>query len=105
MKAVVYRQIRQMPQITELAEPPCPSDGVVVQVEATGLCRSDWHAWMGHDPGVALPHVPGHELVGRVSEVGVDVSPGWLGRRVTVPFVCACGACPECAAGDGQVCR
>ena len=54
MRAVVYRRIRELPQIAELPEPPCPSDGVVVAVRATGLCRSDWHAWMGHEP-VPLP--------------------------------------------------
>jgi alcohol dehydrogenase len=103
MKAVVYRQIRQMPQITELAEPPCPSDGVVVAVRATGLCRSDWHAWMGHEP-VPLPHVPGHEFAGVIDQVGADID-GWsVGDRVTAPFVYACGACAQCLAGDQQIC-
>jgi D-arabinose 1-dehydrogenase-like Zn-dependent alcohol dehydrogenase len=68
------------------------------------LCRSDWHGWVGHDPGIALPHVPGHEFAGVVAAVGSDVT-GWQpGDRVTVPFVCACGTCPQCAAGDHQVC-
>ena len=40
---------------------------------ATGICRSDWHGWMGHDPDVKLPHVPGHELAGIVEEVGKNV--------------------------------
>jgi alcohol dehydrogenase len=44
---------------------PQPKDaGVVIKVEATGLCRSDWHAWMGHDSDIVLPHVPGHEFGG-----------------------------------------
>ncbi|GAA1907621.1 zinc-dependent alcohol dehydrogenase family protein [Lapillicoccus jejuensis] len=67
------------------------------------MCRSDWHAWTGHDP-VALPHVPGHELAGTVAEVGSGVT-GWrVGDRVTVPFVCGCGVCAYCRAGDAQVC-
>jgi D-arabinose 1-dehydrogenase-like Zn-dependent alcohol dehydrogenase len=78
---------------------------VVVRVEATGLCRSDWHGWQGHDPDIALPHVPGHELAGVVEAVGARVT-GWRpGDRVTVPFICACGTCPSCAAGDHQVCE
>ncbi len=71
---------------------------------ATGVCRSDWHAWSGHDADVVLPHVPGHELAGTVAAVGARVR-GWsVGDRVTVPFVCACGQCPPCRAGDHQVC-
>lgn len=103
MKAVVYRQILQMPQIAELPEPLCPSDGVVVAVRATGLCRSDWHAWMGHEL-VPLPHVPGHEFAGVIDQVGVDID-GWsVGDRVTAPFVYACGTCAQCLAGDQQIC-
>ncbi len=78
---------------------------MVIAVEATGLCRSDWHGWQGHDPDInAMPHVPGHELAGRVVAVGTDVR-GWRGgERVTTPFVCGCGACVPCRRGDNQVC-
>ncbi len=77
---------------------------MVVRVEATGLCRSDWHGWMGHDADIRLPHVPGHELAGVVEAVGSDVT-GWrAGDRVTLPFVCGCGVCPQCASGNQQVC-
>jgi len=72
---------------------------------ATGLCRSDWHGWMGHDSDITtFPHVPGHELAGVVDSVGEGVDAGWLGRRVTAPFVMACGECDVCRDGDGQVC-
>ena len=90
--------------VREVPDPTPAAHGVVVRVEATGLCRSDWHAWAGHDRTIALPHVPGHELAGTVAEVGPEVR-GWrVGDRVTVPFVCACGSCPSCLAGDHQVC-
>ncbi|GAB3560533.1 zinc-dependent alcohol dehydrogenase family protein [Spelaeicoccus albus] len=79
-------------------------DGVVVRVEATGLCRSDHHAWAGHDDTVTLPHVPGHELVGTIESAGKDVKHFTVGDRVTTPFVCGCGTCRECAAGDSHVC-
>ena len=77
MKAVVYQQSLQMPQIAEVAEPVCPSDGVVVAVRATGLCRSDWHAWMGHEP-VPLPHVPGHEFAGVIDQSALTSMDGRL---------------------------
>jgi len=61
----VIDAVATAPTVREVPEPQCPATGVVVRVDATGVCRSDWHAWMGHDP-VALPHVPGHELAGVV---------------------------------------
>ena len=77
---------------------------VVLKVEATGLCRSDWHGWMGHDSDIVLPHVPGHELAGTIAAVGAGVS-GWaVGDRVTTPFICACGKCEQCLEGNQQVC-
>ncbi|MCU1600032.1 MAG: Alcohol dehydrogenase GroES domain protein [Frankiales bacterium] len=105
MRAVVYDSFGGPLSVREVADPVAPCGGVVVRVEATGVCRSDWHGWQGHDADIqVLPHVPGHELAGTVAEVGPDVQ-GWsVGDRVTVPFVNACGACNTCAEGNGQVC-
>ncbi|MBD0735357.1 zinc-dependent alcohol dehydrogenase family protein [Streptomyces sp. CBMA29] len=105
MRAVVFEEFGRMPEVREVADPGCPPDGVVVRVEATGLCRSDWHGWLGHDDGITLPHVPGHEFAGRIEEAGPGVSRWRVGDRVTVPFVCACGSCAACARGDQQVCE
>ncbi|MFE9703794.1 zinc-dependent alcohol dehydrogenase family protein [Streptomyces sp. NPDC005930] len=105
MRAVVFERFGEPAEVREVADPAPAPHGVVVRVEATGLCRSDWHGWRGHDPDIALPHVPGHELAGVVEAVGDRVA-GWRpGDRVTVPFVCACGTCAACAAGDQQVCE
>lgn len=103
MKAVVYDEYGRMPSLADVPEPECPSGGVVIAVKATGVCRSDWHAWMGHDP-VSLPHTPGHELAGVVHSVGDGVRDWAVGDRVTVPFVCGCGVCSWCLAGEAQVC-
>jgi len=105
MRAVMYRSFEGDVTVEDVPEPICAADGVVIRVEATGLCRSDWHGWMGHDPDIdQLPHVPGHELAGTIAEVGRDVS-GWaVGDRVTVPFVLGCGRCEPCANGDQQIC-
>lgn len=104
MRALVIDAARARPEVREVAEPVPPEDGVVVQVLATGLCRSDWHAWAGHDDDVTFPHVPGHELAGVVVDAGSEVRRWAPGDRVTVPFVCGCGRCEHCRAGDAQVC-
>ncbi|MBD8584503.1 alcohol dehydrogenase catalytic domain-containing protein [Frigoribacterium sp. CFBP 8766] len=104
MRAVLYDHFGSVPTIVELPEPVPPADGVVVRVAATGVCRSDWHAWKGHDDSVHLPHVPGHEFAGVVRAVGPDVTRVSVGDRVTAPFVFACGTCDECRAGATQVC-
>ena len=103
MRAVVIDAVRGRPEVREVAEPTAPAGGVVVRVMATGMCRSDWHAWAGHDE-IAFPHVPGHELAGVVVEVGAGVGRWSVGDRVTVPFVCGCGRCEWCLAGNAQVC-
>jgi D-arabinose 1-dehydrogenase-like Zn-dependent alcohol dehydrogenase len=103
MQAVQYDGYGATPTLVDLPAPDCPADGVLVEVRATGVCRSDWHAWQGHDP-VSLPQVPGHEFAGVISVVGPQVTTRRVGERVTTPFVCGCGRCAYCAAGDAQVC-
>jgi D-arabinose 1-dehydrogenase-like Zn-dependent alcohol dehydrogenase len=103
VKAIRYSAYGATPVLTDVPEPACPPDGVVIAVGATGVCRSDWHAWQGHDP-VKLPHIPGHELAGTVIEAGPEVSRWRPGDRVTVPFACGCGRCEYCRAGAAQVC-
>ncbi len=105
MRAVEFKAFGGPVVIAVRADPVPPVDGVVIAVESTGLCRSDWHGWQGHDSDITrLPHVPGHELAGRVAAVGPDVRSYRVGDRVTVPFVCGCGTCTFCAGGDAQVC-
>jgi len=104
MLAVYFEEFGELPVVREVPEPLLSAAGVIVRVEATGLCRSDWHGWIGHDADIALPHVPGHELVGVIDAIGPLVRRFRVGQRVTVPFVCACGECPECDSGNGQVC-
>jgi alcohol dehydrogenase len=103
VRAVRYDAYGATPCVVDVPDPVCPPDGAVVEVRATGVCRSDWHAWQGHDP-VPLPMVPGHELAGVVVEVGPEVTTRRVGERVTVPFVCGCGRCAWCTGGDAQVC-
>jgi D-arabinose 1-dehydrogenase-like Zn-dependent alcohol dehydrogenase len=104
MRALVFDTFRGPLTVRDVPAPVASPAGVVVQVGATGVCRSDWHGWQGHDPDIALPHVPGHELAGTVASVGALVTRWQVGDRVTVPFVNACGTCPRCLQGDQQVC-
>ncbi len=104
MRASVVHAFREPAAVETVPDPRTPDDGVVVEVRASGVCRSDWHAWMGHDPVIRLPHVPGHELAGVVAAVGPSVRAFEPGDRVTVPFCCGCGRCEPCRTGEAQVC-
>ncbi len=104
MKAVRYDAFAGPLRLVEVPDPTPAPDGVVVKVGASGLCRSDWHGWQGHDADVKLPHIPGHEFAGTVTAAGRDVRLWKPGDRVTVPFSMGCGACERCLAGDEQIC-
>lgn len=104
MRAVRYEAFGATPVLVEVPDPVCPPRGAVISVHATGVCRSDWHAWQGHDDSVQLPHIPGHEFAGVVEQVGEEVSRFAPGDRVTAPFILACGRCEQCLAGAPQVC-
>lgn len=104
MKALVFDHFQGEMEIRKVPDPEPKADGVVLRTLATGICRSDWHGWMGHDPDIVLPHVPGHELAGEIVAVGKEVKNFKEGERVTVPFVCGCGHCEQCTTGNQQVC-
>mgnify|MGYP001574638374 CR=1 FL=1 len=104
MRAAVFEAFQGPVEVQNVDDPSPSRGGAVICVKATGVCRSDWHGWMGHDPDITLPHVPGHELAGVVEAVGDDVSRFSPGDRITVPFVCGCGDCEQCRSGNEQVC-
>ena len=105
MRAIVVESPNANPLLTTVPDPDPPPHGAIVEVVATGVCRSDWHAWVGHDPTVRFPHVPGHEFAGVVREVGAEVTRFAGGERVTAPFCCGCGYCGECRAGHQNLCE
>ena len=104
MRAAVFETFQGNITIKNIKDPVPKRDGVVVKVKATGLCRCDWHGWMGHDSDIELPHVPGHELAGIIEAIGKNVKNFNIGDRITVPFVSGCGSCGECKSGNHQVC-
>ena len=104
MRAAVFENFRSPVLVRSVDVPKPHSDAALIKVEACGICRSDWHGWMGHDSDVQLPHVPGHELAGVIAEVGSNVGNWKPGQRVTVPFSCGCGNCAQCTCGNQQIC-
>ena len=104
MKSAYFEKYQAPISVETLPDPTLKKHGVIIQVKATGICRSDWHGWMGHDSDVQLPHVPGHELAGIVVAVGENVRNWQQGDRVTLPFCCGCGYCPQCNSGNQQIC-
>ena len=105
MKAVLYEKFGAPLTVTDVPDPVPSDNAVIIKVMASGICRSDWHGWLGRDSDIKkLPHVPGHEFAGIVESIGKKVRKWKIGDRITVPFVCGCGVCPECRSGNSQIC-
>jgi D-arabinose 1-dehydrogenase-like Zn-dependent alcohol dehydrogenase len=108
MRAAVITEYKESLEIQDLPDPvPGPADAII-QTEACGICRSDWHLWQHHWTWLGiemeLPRVPGHEFGGTVVEVGTDVKHFKVGDRVTVPFHLGCGHCEWCRSGRYNLC-
>ncbi|RYE57112.1 MAG: alcohol dehydrogenase, partial [Rhizobiaceae bacterium] len=84
---------------------PRPAAGeVLLQVDACGVCRTDLHVLDGEVPA-RFPVIPGHEIVGRIAELGATVEGFELGQRVGVPWLGhTCGACSYCRIGRENLC-
>ncbi len=88
-------------------EVPRPGPGeVLVRVLACGVCRTDLHLVDGDLPDPVIPVIPGHEIVGRVVELGPGASAFYLGQRVGIPWLgSVCGRCAFCLAGHENLCE
>jgi len=105
VRAAIFERFGGPISVADVADPVPPPGGVVLEVRANGICRSDWHGWVGHDPSIPLPHVPGHEMAGVVAAVATGVRSVAVGDRVTFPFVLGCGTCRFCLDGNEHVCE
>jgi len=110
MVAALYKDFNDPIEISQVPIPiaPTTNDGIIIQVKATGVCRSDWHGWKGHDDDIkkhGLPFVPGHEFSGIVAKIGSNVKNLEVGDRVVVPFILSCGRCGECSRGRVTICE
>jgi alcohol dehydrogenase len=109
MRAAVFTDFGEPLDVRDI-DPPTPDpDGVVVETEACGICRSDWHGWIGDWKwrGVDFNqgHVFGHEPAGTVVAVGEDVETVREGDHVAVPFNLGDGTCQLCKNGRSNVCK
>ncbi|GAB3683482.1 zinc-dependent alcohol dehydrogenase family protein [Salinarchaeum chitinilyticum] len=109
MRAAVLEEHGEPLSVQEVDYPEPGPDQVVVETEACGICRSDWHAWRGDWEWMGISPSPGqilgHEPAGVVSSVGGDVETLSEGDRVTVPFHLGDGTCPYCQNGHSNVCE
>lgn len=104
MRAAVLETYRDDLVIRDVPDPMCEDDGVVLRVLACGVCRSDWHGWVGEHPRVKPGQILGHEYCGEVVAVGKDAH--WKpGDLLIAPFILACGSCPACQSGASNTCE
>lgn len=104
MRAAILRAYNADLSIEDVPDPICPPDGVVLKVLACGICRSDWHGWVGEHPKVKPGAIPGHEYSGEVVDAG-PLARWQVGDLVIAPFILSCGECPECRSGQTTTCR
>ena len=97
------------PGVLRVVERPIlePGPGQVrIRVEACGICHTDSATVNGVYPGLALPRVPGHEVVGRVEALGNGVSRWQIGQRVGIGLIAGeDGTCEPCRRGDAVNCQ
>ncbi len=102
----VLNYARSSLTLTDRDPTPCGPGEVAIEVHYTGICGTDLHIFHGDmDARVPDPLVPGHEMSGRISELGEGVD-GWsVGQPVTVLPTRSCGTCPACVAGQAHICH
>ena len=105
MRAMVLHQGTSRLVLEHLLLPECGPQQVRLRVEACGVCRTDLHIVDGDLKHPTLPLIPGHQIVGRISEIGADVRDLVLGQRVGVPWLGhTCGHCKYCRTSHENLC-
>ncbi len=103
MRAAVVREFCEDLSIETVPDPTCPDNGVVLEVAACGVCRSDYHGWSGAHPKVQNGSILGHEYCGTVVEAGPQAQHS-VGDRLIAPFILGCGSCSACQTGVSNTC-
>ncbi len=103
MLAAVVRNFKEELSLETVADPACPENGVILEVLACGVCRSDYHGWTGNHPLIKNGSVLGHEYCGTVVEAGPQAQHK-IGDKLIAPFILGCGNCPACQSGKSNTC-
>ena len=109
-KAAIFNRPRGRMEIRQVALPAVEPDGLLVQITRANICGSDLHIWRGDTPLRPGDHIIGHEMVGRVAELGRNVrtdsqgQPLAVGDRVTFLYFYFCGRCYACLEGYRSAC-
>ena len=104
MRAIRLAEIARPLIDSDMDRPEFRADGVLVQVEAAGICRSDVHYRAGFPKLIQLPRTLGHEIAGTVVNVGDEVEGVTVGDRVALHYLVSCGGCRHCVSGHEQFC-
>ncbi len=109
MKACVLNSIAPIEQnpleLIEAHQPEPNENQILVKVSVCGVCRTDLHVIEGELPRQVLPIIPGHQIIGRVDQVGKGVKRLKIGDRVGIPWLHqTCGVCEYCRAGRENLC-
>jgi L-iditol 2-dehydrogenase len=103
MKAAFLTGIQQF-EVHEIPAPRPPADGLVLQVQACGVCGSDLRRWKEGIPPGSAPLTPGHEIAGQVIQVGSRVAHIQVGDRLAIAPDVHCGRCYYCKRGLYNLC-
>jgi alcohol dehydrogenase len=112
MRAAVMTEHQEPLEVKKVEYPEVEDDGIIIDVQACGICRSDWHNWQGHWTWVGLEEdvkadeqIMGHESAGNVVEVGENVEHVEVGDRIAVPYHISDGTCEWCRKGHSNRCE
>ncbi|HEX7208885.1 MAG TPA: alcohol dehydrogenase catalytic domain-containing protein, partial [Nitrososphaeraceae archaeon] len=116
MRSARILKTKEPLHLEDLRTPKPKHEQVLVRVESAGVCHSDLHLWEGgyagpqgvfmkvEDRGVRFPLIPGHEVAGRIEEIGESVTGFQTGERVLVYPWIGEGLCPACRVGEENLC-
>jgi len=105
MRAMVLDAPKQQLQLRDVLKPRPDAGQILLRVSTCAVCRTDLHIVDGELPDPKLPLIPGHEIVGRVEEIGRDVKRFREGDRVGIPWLgWTCGECKFCRSGRENLC-
>ncbi len=110
MKAVrleIPQDIESHPlRVVDLPNPTIGANQLLIQVDACGICHTDLHTVEGEIVPPKYPIIPGHQIVGRILEIGSEVEEWERGERVGIPWLYrACGVCAFCKRGEENLCQ